>query len=309
MVSGMGSHELASKGNVALRTVCTQHQFRSLRRQAAKQKMQQESLELKIQIAVLKHSIYQWERWWHDSNHNGFQSFSSGFQSSWDHGWYSNRAEEEMAGFVVDWDSPLVQENATEQTQHADTDADGPRIDAGTHIAFPGDSLQNMSSTGTWRIRCSRYTIAPCGIPRHASHFAFKIQRNVRGLLVRKRKNNEQVRLKAAEEESRRLELLTKLRALRGRIRAKRIIHQNDNDRCQFIAVLGALAGKKIMNASRNRRTNMTREEFNRTYGSFHKTWFWDIVCSTYCGETRDPMSKSDAFLDIVWDLYKFLEA
>lgn len=159
------------------------------------------------------------------------------------------------------------------------------------------------------RARCPRYTIAPYDIPRHTGHFAWRIQRNVRTFLEKKRICIERVRLKEAEEESRRWGLLAKLRAIRDRIHGKRIIHQDDNDCRQFVAVLDTLVGKRIVESIQNRRTVMTRETFIEAYGSLHTTWLWSLVCSTYCGGTRDPISQSDECLDVVLELHTFLEA
>ena len=55
-------------------------------------------------------------------------------------------------------------------------------------------------------------------------------------------------------------------------------------------------------------RTQMSRKEFDEKYGNMHRTDLWKLVVANYHENTGDPMSKSDAFLEVMHTITTFDE-
>ena len=57
--------------------------------------------------------------------------------------------------------------------------------------------------------------------------------------------------------------------------------------------------GQKFIESCSNSKTELTRSQFEEKYEPLHRSRIWKALCKEYCGQTGDPLAKSDRFLEL----------
>jgi len=84
------------------------------------------------------------------------------------------------------------------------------------------------------------------------------------------------------------------------------IISLKGPDRCRFIGIINRIFGTHIEESKSEPRTTLTRTDYDKAYGSMSSTWIWRQICEQHFGSTRDPLSKSEGFLNLMKKIYEF---
>lgn len=264
----------------------SQHSFRSQRRQAAISRREEvlsaakvENVQLKVQCKFLQEQLSAWEQWWHAGNAH--------------EQWQTSRTLE-FAGF-----SPIVH---NVQNYMAET--------------LDYNNCMDRETSAITDKECTEYADSDSGGEQHdlrgvtSQKAAITIQSAWRGRMTR-RQTLEWTRMDQQHRESCFSQGIGKLTALRQNIisDSRLCVPKHDNDRCQYAALVSHMFKHTICDTKAQARTKLKRDEYNQRYPRMSDGWLWEKICGKYFGDTRDPLLKSDMFLELMWHLHCFLKS
>ena len=140
-----------------------------------------------------------------------------------------------------------------------------------------------------------------------AEESVLKIQTVFRRFSARRRVRETKA-MERSDRESKMFEVLNEMQSLRKRIlaNASLIIRKDDADRSRYVALIDKLVGRQVRESKLMPATVLEREEYDARFPAMSQHWVWAKVCDRYDGSTRDPLLKSNAFLQVMWLLHCF---
>ena len=71
-----------------------------------------------------------------------------------------------------------------------------------------------------------------------------------------------------------------------------------------FFTLITESLGHRLAASTTEAKTSLSRTLFTEKFNDMHKTGLWNRLCDKYCGGTRDPIEKSNAFLNLTFRIH-----